>query len=59
MGTVAVDGVTNICEFIDPTNAAEALFLFFQDGPSSLSLEFARAVLGVGAPPGGKAIRLD
>ena len=50
---------TNLCEFIDETDQAEPLFWFFQDGPSSLSIEFGRPVLSVGIPPGGKAVRLD
>ena len=58
-GQTGVDGITNACEFIDPTDAAEPLFLFYQDGPSSLSIEFGRPVIAVGVPPGGKAVRLD
>jgi hypothetical protein len=48
-----------VCEFIDPTDAAEPLFLFFQDGPASLSIEYGRAVIAVGIPPGGRAQRID
>ena len=60
MGTVALDGATNICEFYDPADPAEPLFLFLLDGPSSLSLEYAQPVQEIaGYPPGGKAIRLD
>jgi hypothetical protein len=51
--------VTNVCEFIDPTDAAEPLFLFYQDGPSSLSIEYGRPVIDVGIEPGGMAVRLD
>ena len=56
--TVMGSGV-NICEFIDPTDAAEPLFLFYQEGPSSVSIEYGRAVIAVGTAPGGKAVRLD
>ena len=58
-GRTGFDGTTNVCEFIDPTDAAEPLFLFYQDGPSKLSIEFGRALIAVGIAPGGKAIRLD
>lgn len=58
-GQTALDGVTNVCEFIDPTDAAEPLFLFYQDGPSSLSIEYGRPVIDVGIEPGGMAVRLD
>jgi hypothetical protein len=58
-GQTGIDGAINVCEFIDPTDAAEPLFLFYQDGPSSLSIEFGRAVIAVGTAPGGKALRLD
>jgi len=60
MGTVALDGVTNICEFYDPADPVEPLFLFLLDGPSSVSLEYAQPVQEIaGYPPGGKAVRLD
>jgi hypothetical protein len=58
-GDVAGDGSTLVCEFIDPTDAAEPLFLFYQEGPSSLAIEYGRAVIAVGTAPGGKAVRLD
>ena len=58
-GDTGVDGRTNVCEFIDPTDAAEPLFLFYQEGPSSLSIEYGRAVIAVGTAPGGRAVRLD
>jgi hypothetical protein len=58
-GQTGLDGKTNVCEFIDPTDAAEPLFLFYQDGPSSLSIEYGRAVIAIGVAPGGKAVRLD
>jgi hypothetical protein len=48
-----------ICEFIDPTDAAEPLFLFYQQGPSRLAIEYGRAVIAVGTAPGGWAVRLD
>jgi hypothetical protein len=56
--TSAIDN-TNACEFIDPTDAAEPLLWFYQQGPSSLSIEFGRPVPAVGIAPGGKAVRLD
>jgi hypothetical protein len=58
-GQTSFDGSTNVCEFIDPTDAAEPLFLFYQDGPSNLSIEFGRPLIAVGIAPGGKAVRLD
>ncbi len=58
-GQTGLNGVTNVCEFIDPTDAAEPLFLFYQDGPSSLSIEYGRPLVAVGVAPGGKAVRLD
>ena len=58
-GQTGFDGTTNVCEFIDPTDAEEPLFLFYQDGPSSLSIEFGRPLIAVGIAPGGKAVRLD
>ncbi len=58
-GKTAADGSATFCEFIDATDAAEPLFRFYQDGPSSLSIEFARLAITVGIPPGGKAVRLD
>jgi hypothetical protein len=58
-GQTATDGITPKCEFIDPTDAAEPLLLFYQEGPSVLSLEYGRSVIAVGQAPGGKALRLD
>jgi len=58
-GQVGFDGNANICEYIDPTDVAEPLFHFHLNGPSNLSIEFARPVVAIGTPPGGKAIRLD
>jgi hypothetical protein len=58
-GQTGFDGTTNICEFIDPTDQAEPLFLFYQEGPSSLSIEYGRPLINVGIAPGGKAVRLD
>ena len=58
-GQTGFDSTINTCEFIDPTDAAEPLFLFYQDGPSNLSIEFGRFLIAVGIAPGGKAVRLD
>ncbi len=58
-GQTASDGVTALCEFIDPTDAAEPLFLFYQLGPSRLAIEYGRPVIAVGRAPGGQAVRLD
>lgn len=57
-GQTGVDG-RNICEFIDHTDAAEPLFLFYQDGPSNLSIEYGRAFDTGNIAPGGKAARMD
>lgn len=58
-GQTSSDGATNVCEFIDPTDQAEPLFLFYQQGPSSLSIEYGRPLIAVGIEPGGSAVRLD
>jgi len=58
-GQTAADGVTGLCEFIDPTDAAEPLFLFYQLGPTRLGIEYGRPVFAVGRPPGGQAVRLE
>ena len=58
-GRTAADGVTGLCEFIDPTDAAEPLFLFHQLGPSRLMIEYGRPVIAIGRAPGGKAVRLE
>lgn len=49
----------NTCEFIDPTDAAEPLFIFHQQGPDVLSMEYGRVYVDVGDAPGGRAVRLD
>ena len=58
-GQTGLDDVTNVCEFIDPTDAAEPLFLFHQHGPSRLAIEYGRALIAIGVAPGGVAVRLD
>jgi hypothetical protein len=58
-GQTGLDGASSVCEFIDHTDVAEPLFLFFQQGPSTLSIEYGRALIAVGIAPGGKAVRLD
>ena len=58
-GQTAGDGVTGQCEFIDPTDAAEPLFLFYQLAPSRLAIEYARPVIAIGRAPGGQAVRLE
>jgi len=58
-GETALDGVTGMCAFIDPTDAAEPLFLFYQLGPYRLAIEYGRPLIDVGIPPGGQAVRLD
>jgi hypothetical protein len=58
-GQTGFDDSINVCEFIDPTDAAKPLFLFYQDGSSSLSIEYGRPLVAVGIAPGGTAIRLD
>jgi hypothetical protein len=50
---------SNACEFIDPTDAADPLFMFYQEGPTSLSMEYGRIYVDVGDAPGGRAVRLD
>lgn len=58
-GQTTTDGSTNACEFIDPTDAAEPLLWFYQEGPSSLLIEFGRPLPDIGIAPGGKAVRID
>jgi hypothetical protein len=58
-GQSGPDGRSSLCEFIDPSDAAEPLFLFYQQGPSRLAIEYGRPVIAVGVPPGGQAVRLD
>jgi hypothetical protein len=58
-GQTAADGVTGLCEFIDPTDAAEPLFLFYQLGPSRLGIDYGRSVIAIGQAPGGQAVRLE
>lgn len=58
-GQTALDGVTPLCDFIDPTDAAEPLFLFYQLGPYRLAIEYGRPLIDIGVPPGGQAVRLD
>ena len=58
-GEVAPDGSGAACDFIDPTDAAEPLFRFYQQGPYRLAIEYARPVIAIGTAPGGQAVRLD
>jgi hypothetical protein len=58
-GETALDGATGMCAFIDPTDAAEPLFLFYQLGPYTLAIEYGRPLIDIGIPPGGQAVRLD
>ena len=58
-GETAADGVTGMCAFIDPTDAAEPLFLFYQLGPHRVAIEYGRPLIDIGIPPGGQAVRLD
>ena len=58
-GQTSSDGSTNVCDYIDPTDAAEPLFLFYQESPSNLSIEYGRAVDAIGTNPGGKMVRMD
>lgn len=58
-GQTSANHGANICEYIDPTDAAEPLFLFYQIGHSSLSIEYGRQVGDGVTAPGGKAVRLD
>jgi hypothetical protein len=50
---------SNVCEFIDATDQAEPLFLFYQQGPSSIAIEYGRPDVAVGIAPGGEVTRLD
>jgi hypothetical protein len=58
-GQTASDGITTLCEFIDPTDAADPLFLFYQLGPSRIAIEYGRPVVTIGRAPGGQAVRLE
>ena len=50
---------SNVCEFIDATDQAEPLFLFYQQGPSSIAIEYGRPDVAAGIAPGGEVTRLD
>lgn len=58
-GATDAGGLAPVCEFIDPTDAAEPLLRFRQDGPATLAIDYARAVIAIGTPPGGRAVRLE
>jgi hypothetical protein len=58
-GEVRDDDGRPVCDFIDPTDQAEPLLRFYRDGPGSMSIEFGRAVIAIGTPPRGKAVRID
>ena len=57
-GQTGEDG-SDMCEFIDPTDAADPLFLFYQHGPTRLALEYGREVGADVIAPSGSAVRLD
>lgn len=57
-GQTGEDGADQ-CEFIDPTDAADPLFLFYQHGPTRLAIEYGRAVEAEAVAPSGSAVRLD
>jgi hypothetical protein len=48
-----------VCSFIDPTDQAEPLLLFYPRGPSTVTIEYGRSLPAIGTPPGGTAVRLD
>lgn len=52
-------GNSDSCSFIDSTDEAEPLLLFYPKGPSNLSIVYGRPLPAIGTPPGGTAIRLD
>ena len=58
-GQTDVNGQSNVCEFIDATDQAEPLFLFYQHGPSKMGIEYGRPLIAVGLAPGGELTRLD
>lgn len=58
-GVDSFGAALDFCEFIDETDPADPLFRFYQDGPSSLFIVYGRAVIAIGTPPSGKAVRLD
>ena len=58
-GQTGSDDTIKACEFIDPTDAAEPLFMFYQQGPTNLSIEYGRAFGYDVVPPGGVANRLE
>ncbi len=59
LGDTDTTGRVPVCEFTERDDDEEPLFRFFQDGPSTLRIEYARAVIAIGTPPGGTAQRLD
>ena len=57
-GETATDG-SNMCAFIDPTDAAGPLFRVYLHGPTRLTFEYGRTMEADGVPPSGSAIRID
>jgi len=57
-GQTADDG-SNQCAFIDPTDAADPMFLFYQHGPTRLAIEYGRQLDPDMVPPRGGAVRID
>lgn len=58
-GTDSEGEPLNFCEMIDETDQLDPLFHFYPNGPSSLTIHYARPVVSIGIPPNGTAIRLD
>ena len=44
---------------VEDSFLAEPLFLFYQQGLSTLAIEYGRTLIVVGVAPGGQAVRLD
>ena len=57
-GQTGDDG-SNLCAFIDPTDAADPMFLVYQHGPTRLAIEYGRQLDPEVTPPRGGAVRID
>jgi hypothetical protein len=57
-GQTTDDG-SDVCQFIDPTDAADPAFLFYVQSPSRVAIEYGRQYDPETEPPSGGAVRID
>jgi hypothetical protein len=53
------DDGSSRCDFIDPTDAADPMFLFYVQSPSRLAIDYGRQLDADVIPPSGGAVRID